>query len=197
MRGSRGTEEGEHVIPMDLTSACWLAASMWTVTTSHLWFCGLACEIVPLRLCEHHGLNELNEPFLGMIITFGEGTFKCGMTALASWSLVTVFLADCASPEVWLGPSAPCTGVMLSPRELPAPLLWFRPYFPGTAFPSHPWSVECGKAVAHAGLNKRVPQPARFTRWGKISYLLRFFSPRGWIETCVRMSVALYSVVSS
>lgn len=131
-----------------------------------------------------------------MLITFGGGSFKYGVAALETWSLVTVLLAGCASPSwMWLGLSTPCAGVMLSPWELPAPLLWFRPYCPGTAFQRN-WV--CGRAVAHVRLN--IPtdsQPARFTRWRKIGYLFRFFSPCEWIEACVRVSVALCHIVSS
>lgn len=135
-----------------------------------------------------------------MIITFGGGALNVEwLTALWAWSLVTAFVASCTSPS-WMRPgsSAPCAGVMLSPREPPAPLLWFRPYCLGTAFLPFPGAEQVGELWDMPGLlYSTVSQPARFTRWGKISYLFRFFSPYGWIEACVRVSVALCHIVSS
>lgn len=78
------------------------------------------------------------------------------------------------------------------------PLLRLGPYCPGTAFPALPGSRVGGRAAGHTGLIiLKVSKPARFTRWSKISYLFRFFSPCGWIEACVRVSVALCHIVSS
>lgn len=51
-------EGGEQVFSVGLPSLAWLEASTWAVTTSHLWLCGLANAIVPLRLCGHHGLKK-------------------------------------------------------------------------------------------------------------------------------------------
>lgn len=51
-------EGGGQVVSVGLPSLAWLGASTWTATTSCLWLCGLACVIVPLRLCGHHGLKK-------------------------------------------------------------------------------------------------------------------------------------------
>lgn len=118
---------------------------------------------------------------------------------LCSLELSHVFLAGCASlPQMCSGLSDPCTGVMLSPWEPSTPLLWFRLCCPGTAFPVLPGCGVGGRAGTHtAGWLYSVSWPSRFTRWSKISYLFWFFSPHGWIEKRVRVSVALWHTVRS
>lgn len=132
-----------------------------------------------------------------MITAFDGGSFKCGVTAFGAWSLVTVFLAGCASlPQMCLGWSTPCTGVILSPWELFTHLLWFRLCCPWTAFAVLPGCGVDGRAGTQQTYYT-VSQSARFTRWSKMSYLFRVFSPHGWIEKCVRVSMALCHTVSS
>lgn len=133
-----------------------------------------------------------------MIIAFDGGSFECGVTAFGAWSLVTVFLAGCSSlPQM-------CLGDLLHAQERCSPLGSHSPL----CFDSYPASQELlflsflgvewmGEQGHTAGLLYSVSQPARFTRWSEISYLFRVFSPHGWIERCVRVSMALCHTVSS
>lgn len=135
-----------------------------------------------------------------MIIAFDGGSFKCGATAFGAWSLVTVFLAGCASlPQM-------CLSDPLRAQERCSPLGSHSPL----CIDSDPapqellfLGVEWMGGQGHtAGLLNSVSQPARFSRWSEISflflsYLSVIFSPHGWIEKCVRVSMALCHTASS
>lgn len=118
-----------------------------------------------------------------MIIAFDGGSFKCGVTAFGAWSLVTVFLAWlCFSfagvfADTCTGACAPppCTGAVLSLQSC-SPLCFDSDSAAQEllflSFLGAEWMGEQGHT---AGLLYSVSQPARFTRWSKISYLFRVF----------------------
>lgn len=115
-----------------------------------------------------------------MVIAFDGGSFKCGVTAFGAWSLVIFSLL-----VVLLLPRC-VQGALLHAQERSCPLgsrpaLCFDSDFAAQellflSFLGAEWMGEQGHT---AGLLYSVSQPARFTRWSKISYLFRFFSLHG------------------